>query len=136
MFPLGSSEMTEPARKLIAVVTQVVQRLPNKLSVSGHTDATPFARSGNYGNWELSADRANASRRALLGAGLPPSVSRSGRPRRPRPHGRRSADLPRNRRISMVLLHEAKERRATSPTPKSCNDKPAMTLARRLPSRP
>src|SRR2546428_456981 len=71
MFALGSSEMSEPAKKLMALVTQVVQRLPNKLSVSGHTDGTPFSRTGNYGNWELSADRANASRRALVGAGLP-----------------------------------------------------------------
>jgi chemotaxis protein MotB len=109
MFPLGSSEMTEPARKLIAVVTQVVQRLPNKLSVSGHTDATPFARSGNYGNWELSADRANASRRALLGAGLPAEriakvVGLADRD----PMVADQPTSPRNRRISMVLLHEGK----------------------------
>src|SRR5260221_10305910 len=71
MFALGSSEMAEPAKKLMALVTQVVQRLPNKISVSGHTDATPFTRAGSYGNWELSADRANASRRAVIPGGLP-----------------------------------------------------------------
>ena len=43
MFPLGSSEMRDPARKLMALVAQIVHRLPNKISVTGHTDATPYA---------------------------------------------------------------------------------------------
>ncbi len=50
----------------------MVKRLPNKLSITGHTDARPYATVRNYGNWELSADRANASRRELLIDGLPP----------------------------------------------------------------
>lgn len=109
MFPLGSSEMSDPAKKLMALVTQVVQRLPNKISVSGHTDATPFARAGSYGNWELSADRANASRRALVAAGLPAEriakvVGVADRD----PMIADQPNSPRNRRISMVLLHEAK----------------------------
>jgi chemotaxis protein MotB len=109
MFPLGSSEMAEPAKKLMALVTQVVQRLPNKISVSGHTDATPFARAGSYGNWELSADRANASRRALIVAGLPAEriakvVGLADRD----PMVADQPSSPRNRRISMVLLHEGK----------------------------
>ena len=110
MFPLGSSEMTEPAKKLMALVTQVVQRLPNQISVSGHTDSTPFARAGSYGNWELSADRANASRRALIAAGLPAEriakvVGLADRD----PMIADDPNSPRNRRISMVLLHEAKQ---------------------------
>jgi chemotaxis protein MotB len=109
MFPLGSAEMAEPARKLMALVTQVVQRLPNRISVSGHTDATPFARAGSYGNWELSADRANASRRALIASGLPADriakvVGVADRD----PMVADEPASPRNRRISMVLLHEAK----------------------------
>jgi chemotaxis protein MotB len=109
MFPLGSSEMSEPARKLMALVTQVVQRLPNKISVSGHTDATPFTRAGSYGNWELSADRANASRRALIASGLPADriakvVGVADRD----PMVADEPASPRNRRISMVLLHEGK----------------------------
>ena len=108
-FPLGSSEMAEPARKLMALVTQVVQRLPNKISVSGHTDSTPFARAGSYGNWELSADRANASRRALIAAGLPAEriakvVGVADRD----PMVADQPNSPRNRRISMILLHEGK----------------------------
>ncbi len=109
MFALGSSEMAEPAKKLMALVTQVVQRLPNKVSVSGHTDATPFARIGNYGNWELSADRANASRRALVAAGLPSErIARVVGVADRDPMVADQPNSPRNRRISMVLLHEGK----------------------------
>jgi chemotaxis protein MotB len=109
MFTSGSSDMAEPAKKLMALVSQVVQRLPNKVSLSGHTDATPFARTGNYGNWELSTDRANASRRALLAAGLPPDriakvVGVADRDPLITDH----PTSPQNRRISIVLLKDAK----------------------------
>jgi chemotaxis protein MotB len=110
MFAIGSAEPLDSAKKLIAVVTQVVQRLPNKVSISGHTDATAYAFGRKYGNWELSADRANASRREFIGDGL--SAERIARvvgladedplvPDEP--------TSPRNRRISIVLLRAAKE---------------------------
>lgn len=73
MFPKGSSELAEPATKLLQLVSGVIERLPNKIKITGHTDATPYRSSNGYGNWELSADRANASRRALLNLGVPPS---------------------------------------------------------------
>lgn len=108
MFPLGSAEMADSARKLIALVSQVVKRLPNKLSITGHTDARPYATVRNYGNWELSADRANASRRELLIDGLPPEriekVVGMAEPDPLVPEDRLSA---RNRRISIVLMREA-----------------------------
>jgi chemotaxis protein MotB len=109
MFPSGSFDMAEPAKKLMALVSQVVQRLPNKVSLSGHTDATPFARTGNYGNWELSTDRANASRRALLAAGLPADrvVKVVGVADRD-PLVADQPTSPRNRRISIVLLKDPK----------------------------
>ena len=70
MFPLGSADMLEPARELIAQVTKVIMRLPNKITITGHTDSTQYTGSGQYSNWELSADRANASRRAFIADGL------------------------------------------------------------------
>jgi chemotaxis protein MotB len=109
MFPLGSAQMEESAQKLMALVAQVVQRLPNKISITGHTDATPYAWGRAYGNWELSADRANASRRELVNDGVP--IERIDKvvglaDRDPLvPEDPRS---PRNRRISIVLLREAK----------------------------
>jgi chemotaxis protein MotB len=110
MFPLGSSDMVESAKKLMGLVSQVVQRMPNKISLTGHTDSTPFAnKAGNYGNWELSSDRANASRRALIGAGVPADriakvVGTADR----EPLVPEDPASARNRRISIVLLREGK----------------------------
>jgi chemotaxis protein MotB len=70
MFALGSAEPNERTRALIRVVAQAAQRLPNPIQVTGHTDATPFRGVGARGNWELSAERANAARRLLLEAGV------------------------------------------------------------------
>ncbi|MBV8651216.1 MAG: OmpA family protein [Alphaproteobacteria bacterium] len=109
MFPLGSSEMAEPARKLMALVTQIVQRTNNKISITGHTDSTPFARSGGYGNWELSTDRANASRRALIANGLPADrIDRVIGVADRDPLIKDQPDSPSNRRISIVLIRETK----------------------------
>jgi chemotaxis protein MotB len=108
MFALGSTDMRDGARKLMAQVARVVQKLPNKISVSGHTDATPYARAGNYGNWELSTDRANASRRELVADGLAAEriakvVGMADR----EPLLAAEPLSPKNRRISIVLLREA-----------------------------
>jgi chemotaxis protein MotB len=115
MFPLGTAEMHPEAKRLMALVAQVVQKLPNKISVTGHTDSTPFAKGGSYGNWELSTDRANASRRELLQAGLAPEriakvVGRADQ----EPLVADDPASPRNRRISVVLLREAKPPAAQS----------------------
>ena len=109
MFPLGSAEMSDPAKKLMGLVVQAVQRLPNQITITGHTDATPFARSGSagYGNWELSSDRANASRRALVQGGLPAErVARVVGMADREPLLADQPASPRNRRISIVLLRE------------------------------
>src|SRR5262249_28520975 len=108
MFPLGSSEMADSAKKLMGLVAQIVQKLPNKISITGHTDATPFARAGNYGNWELSTDSANANRRALLPAGPPQARTPRGVATQARaPPVADQPPSPRNRRISIVLLRDA-----------------------------
>jgi chemotaxis protein MotB len=110
MFPVGSAEMAEPARKLMALVTQVVQRLPNKLSITGHTDSSPYPGGRKYSNWELSADRANASRRELIADGLPEGrIARVIGMADQEPLVPGDAAAPRNRRISIVLLREAKQ---------------------------
>lgn len=107
MFPLGSDAMYPDTRRLLAVVAQAVRDLPNRISIRGHTDARPFAPRAGYDNWRLSSDRANATRLALLEAGLAPSriaevVGRAdAEPLVPNdPHD------PRNRRISLVLLDD------------------------------
>lgn len=71
MFPSGSAAMSDKTRRLMQQVAQAVSKLPNKLAISGNTDAQPFRGQGAYSNWELSADRANAARRAMIEAGVP-----------------------------------------------------------------
>ena len=67
MFTSGSSRMQKQTRLLLTKITQVVRDLPNKISISGHTHSTPFrgSRKG-YENWELSSNRALASRRVIV----------------------------------------------------------------------
>ena len=55
----------------MAKITKSIKKLPNKIAIAGHTNATPYRSGSGYSNWELSTDRAHASRRALIAAGLP-----------------------------------------------------------------
>jgi len=78
MFDSGSAELKTHSLKILKGLALVLKNVPNKLSITGHTDATRFSREGriyerlenNYGNWELSADRANSARRALNQSGI------------------------------------------------------------------
>ena len=72
MFATGSAVLNDRARALLLKVAPILMKLPEKLSITGHTDAAPF-KGGDRSNWELSADRANATRRLLAEAGLPES---------------------------------------------------------------
>ena len=76
MFPFGSAEPNDRARQLLQKVAPVLAHLTQDISIAGHTDAAPFAGPGRT-NWELSADRANATRRLLVDAGLQQSRIRS-----------------------------------------------------------
>ena len=69
MFASGSAVLNERARALLLKVAPVVAKLNQKLSIAGHTDATPF-RGSDRSNWELSAERANATRRLLVEQGI------------------------------------------------------------------
>ena len=107
MFPLGSSAMYDHTKTLLGHVSTVIQSLPNRLSVSGHTDALPYAADKSYTNWELSSDRANASRRALLDSGFPAGrIARVVGLAETEPLIAEDPADPRNRRISIVILRE------------------------------
>jgi chemotaxis protein MotB len=69
MFQPASSEPNDRARILLRAVAQIVQALPNRVIISGHTDAAPNPDTESS-NWELSAARANAARRVIAQAGL------------------------------------------------------------------
>ncbi|MGI9451540.1 MAG: flagellar motor protein MotB, partial [Geminicoccaceae bacterium] len=107
MFPLGSADMYAEATDLLSAVVASIQSMPNKVWITGHTDSLLFSRSDGYDNWSLSVDRANATRKTLLKAGLDPARIASVIGKGDTEHliEERPAD-PRNRRISITLLRE------------------------------
>lgn len=70
MFDSGSSHLKEYTSVILQEIAKIINKVPNKISLTGHTDSTPFSSIRGYTNWELSTDRANASRRALVLGGL------------------------------------------------------------------
>jgi chemotaxis protein MotB len=76
MFPTGSSAPNERARLLLQKVVPVLMKLKQPISIAGHTDSAPFPGPDRT-NWELSAERANATRRLLVDGGLPESRIKS-----------------------------------------------------------
>ena len=109
MFPSGSAAMHDHTQKILQQVAKVVQETNNNISITGHTDAVPFRSGGDaYGNWELSSDRANASRRTLMDAGVPANrIARVSGLADTEPLITEDPSHPSNRRISIVLLREA-----------------------------
>jgi chemotaxis protein MotB len=73
MFKEGSTEPYARTRAMFKEIARIINKLPNRIALTGHTDAAAFQRGDGYGNWELSADRAILSRRMLQQAGVPDS---------------------------------------------------------------
>jgi chemotaxis protein MotB len=71
-FENGKSDPTPIMQNLLKVLSPEAGKLPNPVSIEGHTDSTPYSDSKNYGNWELSTDRANAARRLMEASGIRP----------------------------------------------------------------
>ncbi len=109
MFDSGSARLEPFAEDLLSKVASVVNTVPNRISISGHTDRRPFAgRTDGYGNWELSADRANAARRLLIEAGVEEGkVSRVVGLASSVLFDPQDPNAPINRRISIVVLNRA-----------------------------
>jgi chemotaxis protein MotB len=70
MFALAKAELQPYTRDILHEIGFVLNDVPNKIGLSGHTDSTPYMSDAGYSNWELSADRANASRRELIAGGM------------------------------------------------------------------
>ena len=72
MFAPGSANLKHYTEELLYELAKSIDKVSNKISITGHTDASPLRRNnGRYTNWELSSDRANSARRALIDGGLP-----------------------------------------------------------------
>jgi chemotaxis protein MotB len=109
MFALGSAVPNERLRALIARVAQAIAPLPNRVAISGHTDDTPF-RGSERSNWDLSAERANMTRRLLTEAGLDDRrvESVTGMAYR-QPLVPENPGAAANRRVSILLLRDTRE---------------------------
>ena len=115
MFDLGSVTLKNYTIDILKELAKFINEVPNRISISGHTDVTPYANVNGYTNWELSADRANAARRTLVSGGvrdekvavvvgLGSSVL----------FDKSNPQAPINRRISIVIMTKAAEAAATS----------------------
>ena len=108
MFAPGETEPNGRAKLLLEAVAKVVNQLPNRLSISGHTDANPYYKADGSSDWELSAARANASRRVLQMNGVANDrVHAVSGKAASEPLVPEDPYQPANRRISVVLLREA-----------------------------
>lgn len=104
MFPSGGAKMHDHTLKLLEKIANIVVKLDKKIYISGHTDSSQY-KSTTYSNWELSTDRANASRRALVDKGVPSNLIESVVGKADREHlDPANPESPRNRRISITLL--------------------------------
>jgi chemotaxis protein MotB len=114
MFAIGSAQLQPYTREIIREIGKVINEVPNRISLSGHTDAAQyFGGERGYSNWELSADRSNAVRRELLGGGMEET-------RITRVVGLSSSVLldptdpynPINRRVSIIVMNKKTEEAA------------------------
>ncbi len=109
-FDSGSPDPNGSGRELLMTIAEELGKLPNKLSIEGHTDSQPYSGGANYTNWELSSDRANASRRLMQQHGLRAdqvAQVRGFADQQPRISKDRSD--PSNRRISVIVQYLDKE---------------------------
>lgn len=111
MFALGSAELQPYTKVILREIGKMLNDVNNKISLSGHTDATPYpSGEKSYSNWELSADRANASRRELIAGGMYPEkvlnvVGLSSAV----PFDKEDPYSPFNRRISIIVMNKKAE---------------------------
>lgn len=111
MFNVGSAVMQPYARQILAEIAKVLNDVPNTISLSGHTDATPYSGGERgYSNWELSADRANAARRELVAGGIAEGkILRVVGLASAVPFDKDNPYNPINRRISIIVMNKRTE---------------------------
>jgi chemotaxis protein MotB len=136
MFDSGNAEVKGYIQDILRAIGGVLREVPNKLTIEGHTDSKPFSSGDRgYSNWELSADRANASRRELIAGGLPgDKVLRVQGLAASMLYEKDNPESPLNRRISIIVMNreaedrvfKAAEAEATASAPEDAETIPAM----------
>ncbi|MEW5786856.1 MAG: flagellar motor protein MotB [Pseudomonadota bacterium] len=115
MFDSGGAVMKPYTRDILREIGKTLNEVPNKISLSGHTDAIAYSGGeAGYSNWELSADRANASRRELVAGGLEDGkVLRVVGLGSAIPFNKEDPNAPINRRISIIVMNKKAEEAIT-----------------------
>ncbi len=107
-FQSGSASPSGFGKELLQKMSAELAKLPNTIVIEGHTDAKPFSHDGSYGNWELSADRANSARRLMNDSGLRPDQIKQVRGfADQRLVEAKDPNAPKNRRISIIVQYMA-----------------------------
>jgi len=115
-FQLGSPEPTPALKDLLQVLSQEIGKLPNKISIEGHTDSKPYSGARSYDNWDLSTERANEARRLMMNEGI-----RSDQVSQVRGFADQKLRLPAqpedpsNRRISLIVQYVIKDSAEMAP---------------------
>jgi len=115
MFDLCSAQLKDYTRGILGELGSFINRVPNRISITGHTDDAPYSDGRDYSNWELSTDRANAARRALLAGGMAEGkTARVVGLAASVPLDKAHPDNPINRRISIIVMTKEAEAAALS----------------------
>jgi chemotaxis protein MotB len=134
MFASGSAVVQPYMRDLLQEIGALLADVPNRLTLEGHTDAQSFGNGlAGYTNWELSSDRANASRRELMVGGLPEArVMRVQGLAASVPFDKNDPVAPVNRRISIIVMNRDAEDRVTQ----GDGQEPVASAASAVPAAP
>lgn len=139
MFDVGSAHLRDYTTAILRELAPYLDSVPNRISLTGHTDVRPYPSTNGYTNWELSADRANAARRALTAGGLPDAkISRVVGLSSSVLFDKEQPQSPINRRISIVVMTKQAEEAAlktdvASETPAPAPVNPPVASATNLP---
>ncbi|WP_394130515.1 flagellar motor protein MotB [Marinobacter nauticus] len=129
MFDSGRAELKYYSQDILFELAKTLGSVNNKLSITGHTDATPFSGRPGYTNWELSADRANTARRALVAGGVRlEQIARVVGLSDSVLFDRSNPTAPVNRRISIIVLN--KKTADSIETGAGRSDQPLIDLTR------
>ena len=114
MFKKGDDTPVKVTENLIGELGKIISQLPNKIDITGHTDSHPYYRK-EYGNWELSSDRAHSTRRILEKSGVRNEQFAEVHGRADRdPLNKSNPSAPENRRVSITILHADSQSQVTS----------------------